>query len=97
MAFQPDGKLLVARFFNEINGVKRRSMALLNVHLSFKFSPLMEPDKGVLRLGLTVEPGQGYVLQTSTDLTDWVSIRTNPASSPTIVFEHTRLFAALRG
>ena len=81
--------MLVAGFFTEINGVKRRNIARLNVQPPFKFGPVARAATGALRLSLTTEPGKTYALQASTNLTDWVSLGTNTASGFTLVFEDT--------
>jgi len=87
MALQPDGKLLVAGFFTEINGVQRRNIARLNGQPPFKFAPLTLPSNGELNLSFTAEPGKNYVLQATTNLLDWVSLSTNTAAGFLLRFD----------
>ena len=89
MAWQSDGKLLIAGDFTEINGLKRLRIARLNVATPFKFGPVTRTENSPMRLSLTTEPGKNYRLEASTNLMDWVSLSTNTASSFTLVFEDT--------
>lgn len=87
MVFQPDGRLLIAGYFSEINGVRRRNLARLNFPPPFRFDSVGRTETGVVRLSLSVQPGRDYVLEVSTNLTTWAPQLTNIASGTSLVFE----------
>lgn len=87
LALQPDGKLLIAGWFTEINGVRRRNLARLNFPPPFRFGPVGWTKTGLVRLSLTTLAGRDYVLEASTNLTTWAPQVTNTASGSSLDFE----------
>ena len=51
-----------------------------------QFKPTASYDSGVLRLSVETEPGWSYTLQASTDLVEWLPIRTSFATGTVLDF-----------
>jgi uncharacterized delta-60 repeat protein len=85
---QPDGEVLVAGTFDNVNGIPRPGIARLksersHIHLS---PPSVQPD-GSLRIVTGSHVGGTYVLQSSTDLGAWTDVSTNIATDCALAFE----------
>jgi uncharacterized delta-60 repeat protein len=85
---QPDGEVLVAGTFDNVNGIPRPGIARLksersHIHLS---PPLLQAD-GLLRIVTGSHVGSTYVLQSSSDLIAWTDLSTNIAKDCTLAFE----------
>jgi len=87
MAIAPDGKLLVAGGFAEINGKNWRTLARFNLHPPFKFASLTPTAKGERKLQLITEPGKTCIIEISQNLLDWMPLSTNSATAFTLDFQ----------
>ncbi len=82
----PDSNLLIGGAFNLVNGLTRNGVARIKsddldpAFLSIALSP-----GNPVQMTLRSQNGSVYVLEASQDLINWVPIRTNTASGPTLV------------
>jgi uncharacterized delta-60 repeat protein len=82
---EPNGELLVAGDFDNVNGVPRPGIARLkNARSHIQLSPPQLRPDGSLRIVTGSHVGNTYVLQRSSDLTAWTDISTNVATGCTL-------------
>jgi len=74
---QTDGKVLIGGNFSSVNGFPRNQVARLLTAYSPVTMEEMSFDNGLFSFQLAGTPGQTLVIQASTDLTNWTSLRTN--------------------
>ncbi len=86
IASQPDGALIIGGDFTHFNGLSAPYLARLHgysVSKPIRFTGISVTGPGQLKLSLSTEPGQSYVLQLSEDLVNWVPFATNTAPAAT--------------
>lgn len=82
LAIQPDGKILVGGSFQTVNGVPSPYMARLKGGgasgvRSLRLESMARTSDGRTELSLTVPPAMKFVLQASSDLSNWMPLSTN--------------------
>ena len=89
VVLQPDGRILIGGAITSVNGIQHDGIARLNGDFPLEFFPFARPANGPLRLTLATQSSKVYILQTSTDLMNWIPLSTNTASGYTLDFEET--------
>lgn len=86
VAVQSDGGIVIGGSFDSISGLTRSNLACLNGQFHSRLSPLLPRAAGEMGLTLFAQPGATYVLQGSTNLLDWIPVRTNTATGNLLPF-----------
>ena len=90
LASLPDGRVLIAGGFTEVDGHPRNHVALLNGGPAItQFQPLAPPAHGVLTLVVNAQTGLTCVLEVCNDLRSWVPVATNTVVGGTATFHVT--------
>src|SRR6185503_534130 len=59
-------------------------------------SPMERLSPGSIRVAITNQPNRMFVIQTSSNLTHWVSLLTNAVSVPVVRYVETNIFSSPR-
>jgi uncharacterized delta-60 repeat protein len=85
VALQPDSKVVVVGNFSTISGISRPGIARLNGDERYARLNLVTPmTDGSVRVTITSQPNRVYLLQGSTDLRQWIDLRTKRAGDYTL-------------
>jgi hypothetical protein len=88
-----DGSVLVGGTFSSVNGVARSNLVKLNGDGNLAAAPprfrfITVPTADQVSMTLDVVPGRNLILQTSTNLVDWVTLPAQPTTTYLIDLEH---------
>jgi uncharacterized delta-60 repeat protein len=87
-AVQADGKVIVMGNFSAVGGVSRLGIARLNGDGRYiRINSLTPRIDGSVRLTINSQPDRSYLLQASTDLRQWVDLRTIAAGGDTLTLD----------
>ena len=87
-AIQSDGEVVVVGSFIAVSGVRRPGIARLNGDGRYvRPNSVTQMTDGSARVTINSQPGTSYLLQASTDLRQWMDLRTEPAGGYTLALD----------
>ncbi|MCI0541748.1 MAG: delta-60 repeat domain-containing protein [Verrucomicrobiales bacterium] len=88
MAELPNGRVLIGGDFTSVDGIDRPGMArvIADANVFVLHAATILPNRSI-RLTLTTQPGKVYAFEASTDLAQWLPVRTITANGFMLEFE----------